>query len=138
MECAQKSDNIRVYDNKHACYYCGALSSKIARHYSFKDRNECDVKVADEFPIDSKERKCHLEKLRLLGNYHHNMSVLETGEGDLIVIRRPSPGEACMQMTFYHVSIVLGSLDGMIFGNMLHPANLSQHINRQLSTKKYR
>ena len=66
------------------------------------------------------------------------MSVLETGEGDLIVIRRPSPGEACMQMTFYHVSIVLGSLDGMIFGNMLHPANLSQHINRQLSTKKYR
>ena len=73
----------------------GTISSKIARHYSFKHKNECDVKVAVEFPIGSKEKKRHLEKLRLLGNYHHNMSVLETGEGDLIVIRRPSPGEAC-------------------------------------------
>ena len=97
-----------MHNKKHACYYCGALSSKIARHYSFKDRNECDVKVADEFPIDSKEKKRHLEKLRLLGNYHHNMSVLETGEGDLIVIRRPSPGEACTADDFQPCQYCLG------------------------------
>ena len=31
-----------------------------------------------------------LEKLRLLGNYHHNLTALETGKGELIVMRRPS------------------------------------------------
>ena len=39
-------------------------------------------------------------------------------------------GKLVPQMTFYHVNIVLGSLDGMIFGNMLHPANLSLQINK--------
>ena len=29
------------------------------------------------------------EKLRLLGDYQHNCNVLDLGEGELIVVRRP-------------------------------------------------
>ena len=39
--------------------------------------------------------KKHLEKLRHLGNYHHNLTVLEVLEGELIVSRRPSTTKRC-------------------------------------------
>ena len=93
VESAKKTGNIRLYNKKHACFYCGVLCSKIAQHYCSKHKNKQDVKAAEDFQTGS--RKCHLEQLRLRGNYHHNMTVLETGEGDLIVVRHPSPVESC-------------------------------------------
>ena len=91
LRCAQTSrDKKRVYDKRQACYYCGTLFSKIARHYELKHHSEREVAIALSFNKGSPERKRHLEKLRLLGNYHHNLTVLETGKGELIVMRRPS------------------------------------------------
>lgn len=91
LRCAQTSkDKKRVYDKRQACYYCGTLQFKIARHYELKHQSEREVAIALSFNKGSTERKRHLEKLRLLGNYHHNLTVLETGKGELIVMRRPS------------------------------------------------
>ena len=91
LRCAKTSkDKKRVYDKKQACYYCGNLICKIARHYELKHQSEREVAIALSFNKGSTERKKHLEKLRLLGNYHHNLTVLETGKGELIVMRRPS------------------------------------------------
>lgn len=42
---------------------------------------------------NSSERKAILTKLRLQGDYHHNMNTLETGEGELITVRRPGQDE---------------------------------------------
>ena len=37
LRCAQISkDKRRVYDKRQACYYCGTLLFKIARHYELK------------------------------------------------------------------------------------------------------
>ena len=91
LRCAQTSkDKKRVYDKRQACYYCGTLICKIARHYELKHQSEREVAVALSFSKGSTERKRHLEKLRLLGKYHHNLTVLETGKGELIVMKRPS------------------------------------------------
>ena len=38
---------------------------------------------------NSPARKALLEKQRCLGDFHHNKNVEETGEGEIIVVRRP-------------------------------------------------
>ncbi|XP_028417721.1 uncharacterized protein LOC114542174 isoform X2 [Dendronephthya gigantea] len=81
--------NARVYDRKHACTYCGQLCAKIARHLVTKHKMEEEVMSALAHKKKSSERRTILDKLRLQGDYHHNMNTLETGEGELIIVRRP-------------------------------------------------
>ena len=38
----------------------------------------------------SDEQILAFEKIRLTGDYHHNCNVLAVGEGELIVVRKPS------------------------------------------------
>lgn len=85
----------RIYDKKHACYYCGHLYCKIARHYELKHKTEREVAITLSFNKGSATRKKYIEKLRSLGDYHHNLTVVETGEGELIIKRRPSLDEKC-------------------------------------------
>ncbi|XP_028418000.1 uncharacterized protein LOC114542728 [Dendronephthya gigantea] len=87
------ADNARVYDRKHACTYCGELCSKIARHLTTRHKDEADVVSALTYTKNSVNRKKALTKLRLQGDYHHNMNTLETGEGELIIVRRPGQDE---------------------------------------------
>ena len=109
VRCAQTNeDQKRVYDKKQACYYCGNLCSKIARHYEQKHQSEREVTIALSFNKGSPSRKVHLEKLRLLGNYHHNLTVLETGKGELIVSRRPSSSKGCNPDDFLPCTYCLG------------------------------
>ncbi|XP_068746319.1 uncharacterized protein [Montipora capricornis] len=109
VRCAQKSEfNRRVYDKKQACFYCGVLVSKIARHYELKHMTEKEVAIALSFNKGSPSRKKHLEKLRLLGNYHHNLTVMETGKGELIVYRRPTSGKGCNPSDFLPCNFCLG------------------------------
>lgn len=49
-----------------------------------------------------------LEKLRLLGNYHHNLTVLEVGKGELIVSRCPSTTKRCNPNDFLPCAHCLG------------------------------
>ena len=98
-----------MYDKRQACYYCGSLCAKIARHYELKHKNETEVAMALSFNKGSPRRKMHFEKLQLLGNFHHNVTVLETKQGELIVMRRPSSGEKlCQPGNFLPCEFCLG------------------------------
>ncbi|CAB4023565.1 SCAN domain-containing 3-like [Paramuricea clavata] len=52
-----------------------------------KHSKEADVIAALKFPTRSAERKVAWHKLRLWGNYH-NMTVMDVGEGNLVVARK--------------------------------------------------
>ena len=99
--------NTRLYDKKQACFYCSKLYPKIARHYTTVHVNEKEVIKGLAYPKKSKERKKQLEKLRLMGNYHHNLKVLETRVGDLIVVRRPTEEETLSPEDFLPCSFCL-------------------------------
>ena len=66
----------------------------------FQDFMNRNTSVKGKWPLlspsikgRSPTRKKHLQKLRLLGNFHHNVTVLETGKRELILKRRPSSAE---------------------------------------------
>lgn len=69
------------------------MVSKVARPYQVVHANDTEVANALKFRKKSYGRKKELERLRLLGNYQHNLRVLETKCGQLIVLRRPSKSE---------------------------------------------
>ena len=86
----------RVYDKKQACFYCTKLYPKLARHLTKVHANEKEVSKALSYKPLTKERQKELTRIRHMGNYNHNVQVLETGVGELILARRPSEGvEAC-------------------------------------------
>ena len=101
-------ENARIYDQRHACFFCGELCSKIACHLMTKHKVECQVAEALLHKKNSPERKKRLTKLRLRGDYHFNMTTLETGEGELIVVRRPGQGESCTINDFLPCEYCLG------------------------------
>lgn len=72
---------------------------KISRHLEDRHFKEPEVAKAMALRVGSKERKLTLEKLRLLGNFHHNQKVLSLKEGELKVIRRPSPCDSELDAT---------------------------------------
>lgn len=106
--CSKSEFNRRLYDKKQTCFYCGLLVSKITRHHELKHMTEKEVAIALSFNKGSPWRKKHLEKLRLLGNYHHNLTVMETGKGELIVCRRPTSGKGCNPSDFLPCNFCLG------------------------------
>ena len=109
LRCVQRNKNkTRTYDKRQACYYCKKLYSKIARHYKQQHEREREVRIALSFNKGSSNRKKQLEKLRLLGNYHHNLRVLQSKKGELIVSRRPSTSNRCNPNDFLPCSYCLG------------------------------
>ena len=84
------------------------MYSKIARHYINIHSKEKEVTKALSHDKSSKLRKKELEKLRLLGNYHHNIQVLETRCGHLLVMRRPSDFEETKPEDFLPCSYCFG------------------------------
>ena len=73
-----------------------------------RHKGEEEVCQALSYNKNSCERKKSLGKLRLKGDYHHNMKMLETGDGDLIVVRRPGEGESCSIHDFLPCEFCLG------------------------------
>ena len=73
----------------HACYYCGPdkLVIKIWRHMNKFHSNESEV-IRIKHAKTADERYKELTKLRLLGDYNHNMKVTSKGEGELLVVRK--------------------------------------------------
>lgn len=79
----------RVYNKHQACYYCGQLKTKISKHLLVCHCDETEVAQIAALPRNSKERQIKFELLRNKGNYYHNIKVLNTSEGELILVRRP-------------------------------------------------
>ena len=100
----------RIYDKRQSCYYCRKIVCKVARHYQTVHAKEKEVAKALKFRKNSNDRKKELERLRLLGNYQHNLRVLETKCGQLIVVRRPSKSEEINGKDFLPCSHCFGFL----------------------------
>jgi hypothetical protein len=78
-----------AHDKRHECYYCTHLVTNIGWHVQVVHREELEVKKAHAYPAKSAERYRELDKIRLLGDYHHNLKVTQCRTGTLIVVRRP-------------------------------------------------
>ncbi|XP_067038855.1 uncharacterized protein [Acropora muricata] len=73
-----------------ACMFCEQQFQKLTRHQRRRHKEEPSVAAAMKMKAGSDEQILAFEKIRLTGDYHHNCNVLAVGEGELIVVRKPS------------------------------------------------
>jgi len=107
-----------VHDKRHACYYCDMLVTNIGRHYQEIHSAEAEVKQLCQTG-NKKEKQFQLSKLRLLGDYHHNLKVIQTQKGLMILVRRPSHGHTPDVGDYLPCTLCLG---------FLHRKDLWRHI----------
>ena len=73
----------RIYDKGHHCYYCNNRCLKIARHLLSVHKNETEVMkilAIESTTAENKKRRAkELDRIRLKGDFYHNMEVLKTG-----------------------------------------------------------
>ncbi|XP_028412502.1 uncharacterized protein LOC114535339 [Dendronephthya gigantea] len=86
-------EGARVYDKTHSCFFCEKEYAKIARHLQQVHGEEKEVKDALQHPANHEKRKKQFEKLCRMGNFNHNMRVLELKKGELKVVRRPTAND---------------------------------------------
>ena len=82
----------QVFDKKDSCYFCKkmVLSICLTRHFFNIHRNEKEVIEISQMKKNSLEKKHACQKLRNMGNFTHNASVLKNANGgNLIVVQRP-------------------------------------------------
>jgi len=78
-----------MHDKLHACYFCRKLVTNICRHYVTIHKRE--ARVQEILAVDDcRLRADEIDRLRLVGDYHHNLHVLSEKTGQLIVVRRPT------------------------------------------------
>nr|CAI5859610.1 unnamed protein product [Callosobruchus analis] len=91
IECTKKTkQGKRVYDKRHACYFCFKQVGKVARHLTLVHKEEHEVAKLMALSESSKERREGFLCLLRAGDYYHNCNVLTTKQGELILSRRPT------------------------------------------------
>ena len=70
--------------------FCEQQFQKLTRYQRRRHKEEPSVAAAMQLKAGSDEQILAFEKIRLTGDYHHNCNVLAVGEGELIVVRKPS------------------------------------------------
>ncbi|XP_038160312.1 serine/threonine-protein kinase PLK4-like isoform X2 [Cyprinodon tularosa] len=78
----------RVYDKRNYCLYCKNPYAKLTRHLKQKHSDKSDVAKALVHKQGSTMHSLLLTKVKNLGNYHHNCSVLSSGKGQIIPKRQ--------------------------------------------------
>ncbi|KAJ8048984.1 Breast cancer type 1 susceptibility protein-like [Holothuria leucospilota] len=68
------------------------MKCKMARHLKSIHAEEREVAQALSWKTNSKDRSAPWELIRKKGDFYHNTKVLQTGSGNLIVVRRSSKG----------------------------------------------
>jgi len=80
----------RSYDRTMVCFYCDkTIKLNMPRHLRRVHGNEPDVARLLACR-DAEEQKLGFARITNRGNFKHNCTVIETGEGDLIVGRQPT------------------------------------------------
>lgn len=82
------STNDRLYDNLHACYFCGKVVLHIKLHLQTRKHRKEDL-VKKVLASD----KPDFTLLRKMGDDKHNRKCTEKGEGQIILARRPKGNE---------------------------------------------
>ncbi|KAK4881212.1 hypothetical protein RN001_004531 [Aquatica leii] len=80
----------RVYDKRHACYFCDKLIGKVTRHLELVHFKEIEVAKLLAMDKNSERRKEGFLCLLRAGDYYHNCQILAMKKGELILSRRPS------------------------------------------------
>ena len=83
--------NVRYFDKKPYCFYCGIAQSQIQRHWLIRHKNELQV-IQIASSKDKTERLKHIIRLRNMGNHLHNVEVLKEQKGELLVTYRTKQG----------------------------------------------
>ena len=78
-----QSKNTRVYDNKHACYFC----SKVVLHINLHLRTH---RNKDQVREILKGENQDFTSLRKLGDDKHNRECIDKEKGEIILARRPN------------------------------------------------
>jgi len=65
------------------------MVTNIWRHYENVHSKEPQVEKILALPKDGIHRSKEITRLRLSGDYYHNLNVLQTKSGNLVVVRRP-------------------------------------------------
>ncbi|XP_021356135.1 uncharacterized protein LOC110452122 [Mizuhopecten yessoensis] len=91
---SHRANGQRIYDKRQACYYCGQLFAKISEHLENKHKDQMEVARIIAMIKGSKDRTLAWKKIRNMGNFQHNVSIMSTRDQDddnmqLIVDRRP-------------------------------------------------
>ena len=87
-----EKDGKRVYDKRNSCFFCGKEYAKLSRHFFQVHSNEDEIAKILQMKARDSLRRMELEKLVRMGNFNHNLGVLESEKGELKVIRRPGQG----------------------------------------------
>ncbi|XP_039550188.1 probable serine/threonine-protein kinase nek2 [Pimephales promelas] len=88
VKMSSNSVHQRIYDKKNYCLYCEKPYLKIARHLKQKHSEKVEVAKALGHIRGSTMRTLLLSKVRNLGNFHHNSSVLSSGKGEIVPKRQ--------------------------------------------------
>lgn len=87
VKMSSNKEHQRIYDKKNYCLYCEKPFAKLTRHLKQKHADKVGVAKALAHRQGSTQHRLLLEKIRNMGNYHHNCSVLSSGNG-LIIPKR--------------------------------------------------
>ncbi|XP_057688017.1 uncharacterized protein LOC130913423 [Corythoichthys intestinalis] len=86
---SRREDGSRIYNKRQYCFYCKAGVIKIGRHLLHAHKDKQEVARALSFSKGSKERRRCLDHLRNMGNFAHNVNVLNSGIGTPVPCYRP-------------------------------------------------
>ena len=79
--------NKRNHKKLHCCDLCQKVMQKLPRHFELLHANEPEIaKILAS--TDKKESEKELEKIRLRGDFHHNIDLYEAQKGQLLVLRK--------------------------------------------------
>ena len=90
----------RDYTKAHECFFCGKAVIKMARHLEKSHGDNPEIAQLPTVPktdADKKQRKFIFDKYRRMGDFNHNIEVLQNGKGTLYVGRRPTDPNASPQ-----------------------------------------
>lgn len=86
----KNTKNQRVWDKKIYCPFCPQKISKFAEHIIARHMSEKEVYNISCLEKNSSPRKKEIAKLRDLGNYLHNVNVVQEKKGEIVFGKRPS------------------------------------------------
>ena len=91
-----KNSKGKLANKPHACVFCQKMYQNIARHLTLVHKDESDVARILNLTKNSKERRKAWEVLVNQGDYSHNYTVREQGQGLIVPKYRSEDGQdAC-------------------------------------------
>jgi hypothetical protein len=85
-----KDPSRKIYVKPHYCIFCKGPQKQLIRHLILKHSCEKDVQEIEKCPKKSEQRNKLCNLIRNRGDFSHNIEVLKSEKGNLVVIRRPS------------------------------------------------